>query len=169
MKFEALYLELVDSTDMIRSLLAGISQQEAQVKPNAESWSVLETLCHLVDEEREDFREHLDFIVNRPDGEWHLIDPEGWVKARKYNEQDFRQTRDRFFSERSKSLDWLKGLSDADWNKSCQAKWGTLRAGDMLASWIAHDNLAVRQFTELRRRRIEDLTQPYDVAYAGEW
>ena len=169
MKFETLYLELVDSTDMIRALLAGISQQEAQVKPNAESWSVLETLCHLLDEEREDFREHLDFIVNRQQGEWHPIDPEGWVKARHYNEQDFRQARERFFSERSRSLDWLKGLSDADWNKSHEAKWGTLTAGDLLASWVAHDNLAVRQLTELRRRRIEDMAQPYKVAYAGEW
>ena len=169
MNFERLYLELVDGTDMIRSLLAGISQAEAQVKPNVESWSVLETLCHLLDEEREDFREHLDFMVNRPEGEWHAIDPEGWVKARKYNEQDFRQTRDRFFSERSNSLDWLKGLSEADWDKSYKAKWGTLKAGDMLASWVAHDNLAVRQLTELRRRRIEDMSQPYHLAYAGEW
>lgn len=169
MNFESFYLELVDSTDMIRSLLAGFSQAEAQVKPNPESWSVLETLCHLLDEEREDFREHLDFIVNRPQAEWHPIDPESWVQARKYNEQDFRQTRDRFFSERSRSLDWLKGLSNADWNKSFQAKWGTLKAGDMLVSWVAHDNLTVRQLTELRRRRIEDMAKPYDVAYAGEW
>lgn len=169
MNFEELYLELVDSTDMIRSLLAGITQQEAQAKPNAESWSVLETLCHILDEEREDFREHLDFIVNRPQGEWRPIDPEGWVKDRKYNEQDFRQARDRFFSERSKSLDWLKGLSNADWEKSYQAKWGRLKAGDMLASWVAHDNLAIRQLTELRRRRIEGLARPYDIAYAGKW
>lgn len=169
MKFEALYLELVDSTDMIRALLAGITQAEAQVKPNADSWSVLETLCHLVDEEREDFREHLDLILNRPSGEWHPIDPEGWVKTRRYNEQDFRQTRDRFFSERSKSLDWLKGLSDADWERVCDKGPRPMRAGDMFASWIAHDNLAVRQLTELRRLRIEGAVKPYDVGYAGDW
>lgn len=169
MKFETLYLELVDSTDMVHALLAGITQQEAQVKPNDKSWSVLETLCHLVDEEREDFREHLDLMVNRRDGAWHPIDPEGWVKTRKYNEQDFRQTRDQFFSERSKSLDWLKGLSGADWDRSYPAPWGTMTGGDMLASWVAHDNLAVRQLTELRRRRIADLARPYDIRYAGDW
>ncbi len=169
MKFETLYLELVDSTDMIHSLLAGISQQEAQVKPDPDTWSILETVCHLVDEEREDFREHLDLIVNRPGGKWHPIDPEGWVKARKYNDQDFRQMRDRFFGERSRSLDWLKGLSDADWDRSYQAPWGTMKAGDLLASWVAHDNLAVRQLTELRHKRIEAIAKPYDVRYAGDW
>ncbi len=169
MKFERLYLELVDSTDMIRSLLAGISQEEAQVKPDADSWSVLETVCHLADEEREDFREHLDLIVNRPGGQWHTIDPEAWVKGRNYNEQDFRRMREKFFGERNKSLDWLKGLADADWDRSFRAPWGTLTAGDLLASWVAHDNLAVRQLTELRRKRIEAIAQPYDIRYAGDW
>ena len=63
MKFDTLYLELIDSTNMIRALLAGITQEEACTKPDAESWSILELLCHLYDEEREDFREHLDFIL----------------------------------------------------------------------------------------------------------
>lgn len=169
MNFQALYIELVDSTEMIRALLAGISQEEAQVKPNADSWSVLETLCHLVDEEREDFREHLDFILNRPGGEWHLIDPEGWVTARGYNKQDFRRVRDRFFAERSRSLDWLRGLTEADWDKSYNNGTRVMTAGDMLVSWIAHDNLAIRQFTELRRLRIQNLAKPYDPGYAGEW
>ncbi len=169
MNFEALYIELVESTDMIRALLAGISQEEAEVKPNPQSWSVLETLCHLVDEEREDFREHLDFLVNRSDGEWHRIDTEGWVTARGYNKQNFRRMRDRFFEERSRSLDWLKGLSNADWEKTYTTPYRTLKTGDMLASWVAHDNLAIRQLTELRRMRLENMVKPYDVSYAGDW
>ncbi len=169
MQFEALYLELVDSTDMIRALLAGISQPEAQAKPDPNAWSILETLCHLVDEEREDFREHLDLVVNRPEGKWHSIEPEAWVKVRRYNEQDFRQIRDRFFGERSRSLDWLRGFSSADWDKSYSAPWGTISAGDLLVSWVAHDNLAIRQLVELRRKRIETISEPYDVRYAGDW
>lgn len=169
MNFQALYIELVDSTDMIRALLAGISQEEAQVKPNPGAWSVLETLCHLVDEEREDFREHLDFVLNRPGGEWHPIGPEGWVTDRGYNTQNFRRVRDRFFAERSRSLDWLRGLSNADWEKMYTTEHRTLKAGDLLVSWAAHDNLAVRQLTELRRMRLENLAKPYDPSYAGEW
>jgi len=169
MKFETLYLELVDSADMIRSLTAGIAQEEARVKPNAESWSMLELLCHLYDEEREDFREHLDFILNRQSEKWHRIDSDSWVKARKYNEQDFREVREKFFAERSKSLDWLKGLSNAKWDTSYTTEFRTMTAGDMLVSWVAHDNLALRQFVELRRTRLENISKPYNMAYAGDW
>jgi len=68
MEFKILYEELANSTEMIRALLSGLSQEEASVKPNAEFWSILEVTCHLYDEEREDFREHLDFILHPPKG-----------------------------------------------------------------------------------------------------
>jgi hypothetical protein len=169
MKFETLYLELVNSTDMILTFLAGLTQEEARVKPDQASWSILETLCHLYDEEREDFREHLDFILNRRDEKWHKIDPAAWVIARKYNEQDFREMKEKFFAERSRSLDWLKGLSNVNWDLTYTSEFGTLSAGEMFASWVAHDNLALRQFVELRRNRIEKMTEPYRVDYAGDW
>lgn len=169
MKFETLYQELVMSTGMIRSLLAGISVEEARLKPNTESWSILEVVCHLHDEEREDFREHLDFILNRPGGEWHVIDPQGWVTARKYNQQNLAEMKDRLVAEREKSLDWLKGLADANWETAYTSPFGTMTAGQMFASWIAHDNLHIRQLVELRRLRIERLTEPFSVGYAGDW
>ncbi len=169
MQFEALYLELIDSTNMIRAVLQGITQEQARIRPNPQSWSPLEVVCHLFDEEREDFREHLDFILHRHKEAWHLIDPPGWVTARKYNEQDFRAMREKFIGERSRSLDWLKGLSEADWDTSYTSPFGTLTAGDLFGSWVAHDNLHLRQLVELRRARIENITQPYRIAYAGDW
>jgi uncharacterized damage-inducible protein DinB len=169
MKFETLYQELANSTEMIRALLAGLTQEEAQLKPSQETWSVLEVLCHLYDEEREDFREHLDFILHRQNEEWHRIAPQGWVTARKYNEQNFIGMQDKFFAERWISLEWLKGLSDANWDSICVSPFGHASAGEILASWIAHDNLHIRQLVELRRARIENITQPYDILYAGDW
>ena len=169
MEFKVLYQELVNSTEMIRALLAGVSQEEAQVKPSLGSWSILEVTCHLYDEEREDFREHLDFILHRQHEEWHPIAPQAWVKLRKYNERNFKAMMSKFFRERAKSLLWLKGLKNADWNITYKSKWGSMRAGDMFASWVAHDNLHVRQLVELRRYRIESITQPYAIIYAGDW
>lgn len=169
MEFKILYHELVNSTEMIRSLLAGIRQEEAQIKPSRSSWSVLEVVCHLYDEEREDFREHLDFILHRQHEEWHPIAPTAWVKLRKYNQQNFNSMRNKFFRERATSLDWLKKIRNSDWNTAYKSKWGTMRAGDMFACWVAHDNLHVRQLTELRRYHIERITKPYHIQYAGDW
>ena len=169
MDFDSLYLELVDSTNMIMALLAGMSEEQARVKPDADSWSVLEVLCHLYDEEREDFREHLDFILHRQEQGWHPINPPAWVTERGYNNRNLREMKEKFFSERSKSLDWLKGLEGANWDTSYTAPFGSMTAGDMLASWVAHDNLHLRQLVELRRARLERINQPYSIAYAGEW
>jgi hypothetical protein len=169
MEFKTLYQELVNSTEMIMGLLADISQDEAQIKPNPESWSILEVISHLYDEEREDFREHLDFILYRQNDEWHPIDPEGWVTERKYNEKNFAEMQEKFFSERKNSLEWLQGLSDANWETTYTSQFGSMKAGDMFTSWVAHDYLHIRQLTELRRNKIERITKPYDIQYAGDW
>ncbi|HLO13729.1 MAG TPA: DinB family protein [Anaerolineales bacterium] len=177
MQFETLYQELVDSTEMIRALLLNITQEEARTRPTAEAWSILEVICHLYDEEREDFREHLDFILStslkaglhRQNEEWHSIDPQGWVLQRKYNEQDFAEMQNNFFVERQKSLEWLKSLSNPNWETAHTSQFGSLQAGDMFASWVAHDNLHIRQLVELRRMKIENITRPYKIEYAGDW
>lgn len=169
MEFDSLYQELVNSTEMIRALLAGISQEEAQVKPNADSWSILEVMCHLYDLEREDFREHLDFILHRQNEEWHTIDPQSWVSSRTYNEQNFIEMQMKFLEERKKSLDWLKELSNANWEITYTSEYGSMSAGEMFSCWIAHDNLHIRQLVELRRIQIEKITQPYLIGYAGDW
>ena len=169
MEFKILYEELANSTEMIRALLSGLSQEEARVKPNSDSWSILEVVCHLYDEEREDFREHLDFILHRQNEEWHAIDTEGWVTKRKYNEQNFAEIQEKFFVEREKSFAWLNGLLNPDWEKTYTTEYRTISAGEMFASWIAHDNLHIRQLVELRRHRIENITKPCKLEYAGDW
>jgi uncharacterized damage-inducible protein DinB len=169
MDFDTLYQELRNSTDIINTLLMGISQEEARIRPTPDAWSVLEVVCHLYDLEREDFREHLDFILHRQDEEYHVIDPQAWVKERHYNEQDFQAMQDNFFAERRKSLQWLKGLDDPDWNITYTSQYGSVSAGQMLSCWIAHDNLHIRQLVELRRARIERITKPYPIEYAGDW
>jgi hypothetical protein len=169
MKSETLYQELQNSTEMVRSLLSGVTADEARRKPDETSWSILEVVCHLHDEEREDFREHLDFILHRQNDEYHVIDPQSWVKERHYNEQGLQSMREKFFSERLKSLEWLKGLSNADWDITYTSQYGSVTAGEMFACWVAHDNLHIRQLVELRRARIENITKPYPIEYAGDW
>jgi uncharacterized damage-inducible protein DinB len=169
MEFTKLYQELQNSTEMIRALLSGVTADEARIKPGERSWSILEVICHLYDEEREDFREHLDWILNRQQEEWHQIDPQGWVIERKYNEQDFNEMQENFFAERTRSLEWLQGLSGENWETSHISQFGTMKAGDLLASWVAHDNLHIRQLVELRRLKIANVTKPYNLEYAGEW
>jgi hypothetical protein len=169
MSFETLTRELQNSTEMIRALTLDIIQEEAQVKPSPESWSVLEVICHLYDEEREDFRERVDFILHRQHEEWHMIDPQGWVTEREYNERNFAKMLEYFLAERKQSLEWLGELSNSNWDTVYTSEYGSTTAGEMLACWVAHDNLHVRQLVELRRVRIEAMSRPYTLEYAGDW
>ncbi len=169
MQFEKLYQELARGAETIRALTVGITQAEAQLKPSPESWSILEIVCHLYDEEREDFRQRLDIILHRPTEEASPIDPAGWVTARKYNERHFANALDKFLAERDKSLIWLKSLSAPNWDAEYIMPFGSIKAGDMFGAWVAHDTMHIRQLVELKHDKVLNLAEPYDVRYAGEW
>jgi hypothetical protein len=153
----------------VRSLVRDVSDEQARWKPDAGSWSVLEVVSHLYDEEREDFRVRLDVILHRPDDAWPPIDPEGWVTARRYNEGDPATVLDGFLREREASLAWLCSLEEPDWEKAYKAPFGSIRAGDMFAAWVAHDLLHLRQLVELHWAYLNRQMTGYSTRYAGEW
>ncbi len=169
MRFDDLYQELANGALIIPSLFSGISQEDAAAKPNPESWSMLEVICHLYDEECEDFRVRLDIILNKPGAPWPPINPAGWVTERMYNQRNFIEIQQQWLAERERSLAWLRGLEHANWEALVVSKFGEMKAGDMFSAWVAHDNLHTRQLVELRRWRIERITRPYQVIYAGDW
>lgn len=153
----------------ITNLAVGLTGEEARFKPDPEDWSILEVLNHLVDEEVLDFRQHLSHILFTPDQPWPKIDPQGWVTEKHYNDRHLAETVQYFKAEREKSIAWLLGLSAPEWDASVSMPWGSLSAGDMLASWLAHDLLHLRQIVALRYHLTAKQYQPYDVAYAGKW
>lgn len=79
------------------------------------------------------------------------------------------RTLSEFLAERERSLAWLAGLSAPDWSSEYQASFGPITAGDLAASWAAHDLLHTRQLLELRRVRLLALTAPHRTQYAGDW
>ena len=169
MEFSRLYQELANGLLVIPALLSGISQAEAVENPDVDSWSILEVMCHLYDEECEDFRVRLDLILHNPTRDWPPIDPQGWVKVRQYNQRSLAEIQQRWLAERQRSLVWLDGMADANWEAFVEAPFGVIRAGDMLSAWAAHDNLHIRQLVELRRFHLIRMANPYDLRYAGDW
>lgn len=161
--------QLSDNARRLRALVEAIDDEQARWKPDPESWSILEVVCHLLDEEREDFRVRLDITLHRPGETWPGIDPGGWVTARNYNDQDLGQALRRFLAEREASLAWLASLQSGDWQATYEAPWGSIKAGDLLASWVAHDLLHMRQLVELLWLNKEAYVKPYSTRYAGEW
>lgn len=169
MDFSFLTRQLADNAARIDALVRGVSLQEATWKPDQDTWSIVEVVNHLYDEEREDFRVRLDIILHHPEKPWPSIDPEGWVIERTYNERDPEESLSNFLKERDASLKWLRKLEKPNWSTTYQAHFGSITAGDMFVSWVTHDHLHMRQIIELHRALTIYKAEPYRLDYAGTW
>ena len=169
MDLEFFTTQMNSHAQAIHDLTEGISDEQARWKPGPESWSILEVINHLYDEEREDFRVRVDYILHHPDLSWPPIDPPGWVTQHAYNQRNLVESIENFLKERRKSLDWLRGLDAPDWQTSITQPYGQFSAGDIFAAWAAHDLLHLRQLVELHWAYNVQMAEPYKVNYAGEW
>jgi hypothetical protein len=149
-------------------MVKGLTDDQVRWKPGPEDWSILEVLNHLVKEECLDFRYFLSQILT-PDSPWPKNNSKDWAVEITDNPQALEQLLISFEFEREKSVAWLSGLTDPNWDSTLQMKWGQITAGDLLASWLAHDILHLRQLVELRYDLTRSSSLPYQVAYAGEW
>jgi hypothetical protein len=137
-----LIAELARFPATLRALLDGLSDDEIRFRPAAGTWSILEIVTHLADEEVEDFRARLFRTLEDPNEPWDPIAPEQWVEERRYADGKLDEVLDRFCTERASSLEALDALEDPDWNAMHEHPViGPLRAGDLLVSWVVHDKL----------------------------
>jgi hypothetical protein len=155
----------------LRAAASVASAVDARWKPAPEHWSVLEVCCHLLDEEREDFRVRAELTLRDPNLEWPKLDLKDVAEKRAYNTRDLVEVLAAFELERARSIAWLDSVAGgADWSRARQhPQFGPLAAGMLLASWAAHDALHLRQVA----KRLYELSTrdagPYEVRYAGDW
>ncbi len=168
MDTESLITQMEATAEAIRALTAGISDKAATWSPDPDGWSLLDVINHLTYEEADDFRARLDLVLHSPEEALPPGDP-----ARGATDESRRRglalACDGFLEARQKSLSWLRALQAPDWDQAVETPFGRLRAGDILASWAAHDLLHLRQLIELRYHYLAQAVEPYSVGYAGEW
>lgn len=169
MSHSAIVRELDRNKSVFRALLTGLDEPEYTWKQTPEKWSLLEIICHLCDEEREDFRFRLNHVLMNPEEPMPSINPPLWVTERNYAAQDYEKKIQEFVQEREKSIEWLKTLESANWSNAYQhPKLGPLPAEMFLANWLAHDYLHIRQITKLKYDNLA-ATSGQDLSYAGGW
>jgi len=161
--------QLALNRDRVAGLARGISEDMVHWKPNEDSWSILEVICHLADEEEFDFPVRLQMILEKTEKAWPEIDPEGWVTEHNYKEADLFEILNRYMDLRNEALAWLGTLENPDWDIVYEATFGEIHAGDMFVSWVTHDLLHLRQLVELQRFYLVEQAKPYHLDYAGDW
>lgn len=161
--------KLEQGRDIIVALCSRLDREGWRWRPGEGEWSLLEVVNHIADEEEADFRTRIDLLVHHPGTEWPRLDPEGWAIERRYYELDPQESLQRFVDERATSLAWLESLSEVDWDATYAHRSGPLRVGDLLVSWLAHDDLHSRQMLHIHHQRSLSIGAPYSAAYAGVW
>src|SRR5438309_226117 len=79
--------ELARLPSILESLTAGLADADWRRRPASDEWSPLELVCHLRDEELEDFETRLRAGVEGEPG-YPSNDPESWPQQRRYLEDD---------------------------------------------------------------------------------
>lgn len=161
--------ELRNNRKIFQELMNSFPEESLKFRPGPDKWNILEIACHLLDEERLDFRARMRHITENVEKEMIPIDPAGWVKSHKYEERMYRTVVDDFLNERDASVEWLESLSDEDLTKQFEHKvFGKVTAGDFLVNWLAHDYLHFRQITTVKYQYLRNQSNK-NLDYAGEW
>lgn len=161
--------ELSGNRALFEHLFKNVVPEQILWKPEQAKWSLLEVACHLYDEEREDFRTRIKYTLETPERPFPPIDPTAWVKERKYADQNFEETVIKFLQERTNSVEWLNSLTFPSWkNEYVHPKLGAMSAELLLANWLAHDHLHIRQITKLKYDYLKH-SSGVRLDYAGEW
>ena len=155
---------LESNVPVFQGLLRDVVEPQTTWKPSPEKWSLIEVINHLADEEIEDFGTRLRLLLEDPLQEWPPIDPNRAVVERQYAAKHLKESLDRFVHARRTSVAWLKGLEQPDWQLGSQ-----LRAGELFASWLAHDLIHIRQINRLHYEFLTSCATSFSVAYAGDW
>jgi len=165
---DAIVAALERNREVFSHLLAGRRPGMNCWRPAAGTWSRLEIVCHLYDEERDDFRARVRYALESPPTPLAPIDPQGWVTSRDYAGQDYETTLHAFLSERSESIAWLRSLRSPRWEAGFQhPQLGAATARMFLTNWLAHDLLHLRQILRLEYQWLRESGE--DLSYAGTW
>jgi hypothetical protein len=159
--------ELARLPAVLEALLAGVDSSDARTRPAPDEWSPVEILCHLRDEETEDFGARLHVIVDGA-GQFALIDPGRWAEERRYREASLPEALQTLHAHRQASLALLASVAPETLTGSRpHRQLGLLSGLDILAAWVAHDRIHLAQLAGTLARIWALRWAPLRTEYAG--
>jgi hypothetical protein len=172
MDIQNLFSRLRGFSTTLPALVDHVSTSDSRWKPADGAWSILEIVCHLADEEVDDFRARVRSTLETPRQEWAPIDPEMAAIQRNYNDGNLSDAIERFVYERNASVAWLQDNLDDIAEHSDQAyehpRFGPITVGELFGSWVAHDQLHIRQISKRLYQMTNRDAAPYSTRYAGD-
>jgi hypothetical protein len=146
-------LDLLEATpEILRGLMAGLSDEDARWKPAPDRFSVAEVLAHLSHSEGRCYRMRLDRFMSESLPEFESDDAQMYLDL--YRDADPEDAFDYFEEQREMNIEYLRDLpSDAGQRKALHRECGEITLSEMLHEWALHDIGHIRQIAELVRFR----------------
>jgi DinB superfamily len=159
--------ELARLPSILDALLEGVDAATWRERPAPDEWSPIEIVCHLRDEEAEDFGARLRVVVEGGTT-FAPIDPAPWVEERGYRDADPEAALAAFRERRAATLAFLAAVSSERLRHALpHPRLGTLSGMDLLAAWVTHDRLHLGQLAATLARLGARRWAPLRVEYAG--
>ena len=146
-------LDLLEATpEILRWLMAGLSDEDARGKPAPDRFSVAEVLAHLSHSEGHCYRMRLDRFMSESLPEFEPDDAQMYLDL--YRDVDPEDAFDHFEEQRETNIEYLRDLpAAAGQRKALHREYGEITLSEMLHEWALHDLGHVRQIAELVRAR----------------
>lgn len=146
-------LDLLEATpEILRRLMAGVTDADARWKPAPERFSIAEVLAHLSHSEGHCYRMRLDRFLSEPRPEFEPDDAQLYLNL--YRDADPEDAFDHFEEQRETNIGFLRGLPASDGSRVARHKeTGEITLSQMLHEWALHDLGHIRQIAELVRAR----------------
>jgi len=149
------------------ALLSDVDDAQWRTRPTASEWSPLEIVCHLRDEEIEDFGARVRVVVDGG-AAFAAIDPERWARERNYGDDDPRVALSALKQRRRDSLAFLALVDPARLSRVVDhPRLGKMSGLDLVAAWVTHDRLHIAQLAASLARIGAERWAGLRTEYAG--
>ncbi|HEX7965291.1 MAG TPA: DinB family protein [Gammaproteobacteria bacterium] len=134
----------------LRRRLAGLSEAQFRFKPAAESFSLLENVCHLRDIEVEGYMRRLELLLTEADPLLPDLDGARLARERRYQEQALAPALEAFLAARRRNLTRLEQVNEADLTREGRFEnVGVVSLARLLQMWTHHDAEHLHDVDEL--------------------
>ena len=152
---------------VLGALLSDLDDALWRRRQALKEWSALEIVCHLRDEESEDFGARVRVVI-ASGAAFAPIDPERWAVDRRYHEADPHAALVLLNERRAANLQLMATIEPKRLEHAVELpRAGRLTGLDLLAAWVTHDRLHVAQLTSTLARVGADSWSGLRTGYAG--
>jgi hypothetical protein len=148
-------------------LLSDVDDAVWRARPAPSEWAPVEIVCHLRDEESEDFGARVRVVVDGG-ASFLPIDPQGWAVARDYLKDEPRAALSALKQRRRDNLAYLVLVDPGRLTHVVdQPRLGKMSGLDLIAAWVTHDRLHLAQLVATLAKVGADRWPGLRTEYAG--